>query len=394
VRRANEWFRARPMVVDALLAGGLLVFSGLAIASGKEPAEREPDALAWVLVFVSALPIAWRRKTPLWTITLTGAAAIVYETMDYPDHSVNAFAVLIALYAVAAYAPRRESLQAAAISAVALLAIIIANWEPEATIGDAVGNYFIFGTAWVAGDAVRSRRDRIRALEERAVLAELSREEEALRAVAAERTRIARELHDVIAHSVSVMVVQAGAARRMLQRDEPDPDKAIEALASVENVGRESLTELRRLLGVLRKDDDRSFGRVPQPSIRFVEALVTQARDAGLDVDLVVEGETKDLSPGVDLTAYRIVQEALTNTIKHAGPAVHAEVHVCYRPAAVEVVVTDDGRGADGERGGGHGIVGMEERVSLFGGTLQAGNRPGGGYQVRALLPFEAVSAS
>jgi signal transduction histidine kinase len=210
--------------------------------------------------------------------------------------------------------------------------------------------------------------------------------------VTAERTRIARELHDVVAHSVSVMVVQAGAARKVLDKQ---PERASQAMASIESTGRQSLNELRRLLGMLRQADGEATGRAPQPSIEHVETLVAQTREAGLPVTLEIEGFPRTLAPGVDLSAYRIVQEALTNTMKHAGPA-HAEVRLCYGGEFLEVIITDDGRGADGEHAtganGGHGLVGMQERVSLFGGELHAGNRAGGGFTVRATLPLE-VSA-
>jgi signal transduction histidine kinase len=217
--------------------------------------------------------------------------------------------------------------------------------------------------------------------------------EEARQAVNAERTRIPRELHDVVAHSVSVMVVQAGAARRVLDKD---PDRASEAMASIESTGRQSLNELRRLLGMLRQADGAATGRVPQPSIDDVDALLAQTREAGLPVTIEIEGEPRPLAPGVDLSAYRIVQEALTNTIKHAGPA-EATVRLCYGADTLELVISDDGRGADceeAERTGaaGHGLVGMRERVSLFGGDLQVGNRPGGGFTVRATLPLEATA--
>jgi signal transduction histidine kinase len=166
-------------------------------------------------------------------------------------------------------------------------------------------------------------------------------------------------------------------------------------MASIESTGRQSLNELRRLLGMLRQADGTATGRVPQPSIEHVDALVAQTREAGLPVTLAVEGSPRPLAPGVDLSAYRIVQEALTNAMKHAGPA-HAEVRLCYGVDTLELVVSDDGRGADGEEGahrnGGHGLVGMQERVSLFGGELHVGNRPGGGFTVRATLPLE-VSA-
>jgi signal transduction histidine kinase len=263
--------------------------------------------------------------------------------------------------------------------------IVLATQPVGFQLGGLVSNYILFVTAWVLGDNLQTRRAYVRSLEERAVLSEAAMLEEARQAVTAERTRIARELHDVIAHSVSVMVVQAGAARRVLDKD---PARASEAMSSIESTGRQSLNELRRLLGMLREADGGDTGRVPQPSIEHLDALVAQTREAGLPVALEIEGEPRPLAPGVDLSAYRIVQEALTNTIKHAGPA-NAEVRLCYGADALELIVSDDGRGADGDAGGGHGLVGMRERVSLFGGDLHVGNRPGGGYTVRATLPLE-----
>jgi signal transduction histidine kinase len=390
----GDWARAHPSALDVALVLVILLFAIDPQFGAPEAEERAPNVFSAVLLLLSIVPLAWRRTRPLHALTFIGFTAITYETLDFPDSALNALSLLVAIYSAAAYGSRRTSIIAAGFSAVVLGVILWANWDPEANVPSAIANYVIFGTAWVAGDNIRQRRERVRALEERAVMAELTKEDEARRAVTEERTRIARELHDVVAHSVSVMVVQAGAARRMLQRDEPDPDRAIEALGQVETVGRESLNELRRLLGVLRKEDDRSFGRVPQPSIRYVDALVQQSRDAGLDVDLVVEGDAAELPGGIDLTAYRIVQEALTNALKHAGPSVHADVRVVYGDREVEITVTDDGRGVDGERaGGGHGLLGMEERVNLFGGRLSAGNRPGGGFQVRATLPREKVDA-
>ena len=391
-RRSWEWGRAHPYVLDVALAAFVLLVALDPLLGEPTSDERSPDALAAILFLLSSVPLVWRRTRPFAVLVLTIVAAVVYEARQYPDSALNALSLLLAIYAVAAYGRRRQAIVGGLAAAVAIALILWANWDPEANVAGAIANYVIFSTAWVAGDNVRQRRERVRALEDRALLAEASKEEEANRAVAAERTRIARELHDVVAHSVSVMVVQAGAARRMLQREDPDPARAIEALDAVETTGRESLNELRRLLGVLRKDDDRSFGRVPQPSIASVESLVEQSREAGLDVSLVIEGEPAPLAPGVDLTAYRIVQEALTNALKHAGPAAHADVHVCYADRMLEILVTDDGRGHDADLpSGGHGLVGMRERVNLFGGELAVGNRPGGGFQVRASLPLEAA---
>jgi len=388
MRRFREWLGARPFVVDGILAAFLLVTALLSLTS-NDTDDRDADTFATVLAVLFSAPVSWRRRRPFAVLLLVGVSAVVYEVLEYNDSS-NAISVLLCLYAVAAHAPRREAVLGGWLMAGALLIAMAANWEDASSIAGIIGNCALFAAAWVGGDNVRQRRERLTALQQRAVMAELARDEEAARAVTAERTRIARELHDVVAHSVSVMVVQAGAARRLLQRDDPDPARAVEALESVETTGRESLNELRRLLGVLRKEDDRSFGRVPQPSVDHLDTIVAQARDAGLVVDLVVHGEPRPLSPGVDLTAYRIVQEALTNVMKHGGPGARADVHLSYGAGALEVHVRDDGRGRDEALpSGGHGLVGMQERVSLFGGRLRAGNRPGGGFEIHAELPLE-----
>jgi signal transduction histidine kinase len=251
VQRSRDWFRARPRALDAAIVVLLLLFSlDPLVLRDPRPDEHPANALAVVLFVGSIVPIIWRKTRPLPVLVTVGAMALVYETIDFPDSALNALSALLAIYAVGAYTDRRQSYVGAGIAAVLVGLILAANWDAGAELANVIANYVIFGTAWVAGDNIRQRRERVKALEDRAVLAEASKTEEAHRAVAAERTRIARELHDVVAHSVSVMVVQAGAARRMLQREDPDPARAIEALGSVETTGRESLTELRRLLGV------------------------------------------------------------------------------------------------------------------------------------------------
>jgi signal transduction histidine kinase len=221
--------------------------------------------------------------------------------------------------------------------------------------------------------------------EERAARLEQQREADALRAVVEERTRIARELHDIIGHSVSVMTVQASGVRRLLR---PEQEQEREALLAVEQTGREALAEMRRVVGALR-DPEEGPALAPRPSLSRVDKLVAQARETGLPVDLEIQGEPVPLPAGVDLTAYRLVQEGLTNAIKHAA-ARHAEVRVRYGDY-VEIEVCDDGRGTDARdsasSGGGHGLVGMRERVSIYGGELEAGPRPGGGFRLRARLP-------
>ena len=245
-----------------------------------------------------------------------------------------------------------------------------------------------FAVCWFAGFMLRGTADHAQAAEARAIVAERDREADALRAVVDERTRIARELHDIVGHSVSVMTVQTSGVRRLLH---PEQEQEREALLAVERTGREALAEMRRVVGTLR-DPDGGPVLAPQPSLSRVDALVAHARETGLPVDLEIEGEPVSLPAGLDLTAYRLVQEGLTNAINHAAAA-HAEVRVRYDDGHVEIEVSDDGRGKSGDapsNGGGHGLVGMRERVSIYGGELEAGPRAEGGFRLRARLPVRA----
>src|SRR5919204_999937 len=236
------------------------------------------------------------------------------------------------------------------------------------------------GSATVGACALRAAE-----LEEHVARSEARREAEARSAVAEERARIARELHDVVGHSVSVMTVQASGVRRLLR---PEQEREREALLIVERTGREALAEMRRMVGVLRRPEE-APALAPQPSLEHLDRLIEQARDAGLAVELKIEGEAVQLPAGIDLTAYRLVQEGLTNALKHAR-ATRAEVLVSYGDGAIEVTVTDNGNGVGNGDGGGHGLVGMRERVSVYGGDLDAGPQPGGGYRLRARLPVTA----
>jgi signal transduction histidine kinase len=384
MRRLNPtpWLRSHPRLADWFLAVALLVLelAGLLFKGQRGVKYRDDDVLVVLLVVLSTLPLAWRRRLPFDVFVVVGVS--------------SGLGVLVGLYSVAAHSTERRRSQFALALALVGVTIVFATQPEGFQLGGLISNLIFFSAGWILGDNLQTRRAYVRSLEERAVLSEAAMQEEARQAVTAERTRIARELHDVVAHSVSVMVVQAGAARRVLDKD---PARATEAMASIESTGRQSLNELRRLLGMLRQADGEATGRVPQPSIEHVDALLAQTRDAGLPVALTIEGDPRPLAPGVDLSAYRIVQEALTNTIKHAGPA-NAEVRLCYGTDTLELVVSDDGRGADCEDvehngTAGHGIVGMRERVSLFGGDLQVGNRPGGGFTVRATLPLEGATA-
>ena len=250
----------------------------------------------------------------------------------------------------------------------------------------AASDYFwslvTFTIAWIIGFALGERLRETDVTRRLADQAELEREEQARLAVAEERARIARELHDVVGHSVSVMTVQAAAVRRLL---EPDQDKEREALEVVEQTGREALAEMRRMVGVLRRPEE-APALAPQPSLEHLEQLLSTTREAGLPVELTIEGTPAELPPALDTTAYRIVQEALTNAVKHAN-ADRAEVLVRYGNGTVELVVSDDGRGNGDGGGSGHGLVGMRERVSVYGGELEAGPQAGGGFRLRATLP-------
>jgi signal transduction histidine kinase len=374
----------RQGAIDIAIAAALAV-TGIAEVWASSAFDDDPRALLTLAVLAMALPLAFRRRRPLPVLVLTLFwATVTSAAWDlFDDAAFGMGVLLVAAYTVAAYRELRE----AAIGGAILLA-----WGAAAMVWDDVpfGDYLfvaiILGGVWAAGRTVRSRRQLAVALADKNVLLEHEQEARAKQAVAEERTRIARELHDVVAHNVSVMVVQAGAERRSLGDDRPATREALEA---IEQTGRQALTEMRRLLGMLRKDDD-ELALAPQPSMKHLELLVSQVREAGMPVELEVEGEPEPLPAGVDLSAYRIVQEALTNALKHAGPA-RALVRVRYRSDELELEILDDGPGpaADATNGaGGHGLVGMRERVSMFGGDLAAGERSGGGYSVHARLPL------
>ena len=390
-----RWLRAHPTAADAALGVMIAAFAVPGLWFVPEEIDvtfREPDALAVVLVLLGTLPLAIRRSRPLLCLGIVGVASVAISVLGYPDFNTGGIGVIVGLYSVAAHASRRDSVVAAGATAVAVTVVVLSS-PIDVSLGAFVANYLVFGTAWILGDNLRTRRAYVAELEERADRLERSRLEEARAAAASERTRIARELHDVVAHNMSVMVIQAGAARRVLGRD---PDGAAEALSSIEQVGRQALADMRRSLGVLREGDDEGYGTTPQPTVADLERLVAQTAEAGLAVELEVEGSPRPLPPGVGLSAYRIVQEALTNALRHAGPA-SATVHLRYAQDSIELEVRDDGRGAavaltSGVARGGHGLVGMRERVQLFGGELKVGDRPGGGYGVWARIPVPAAT--
>jgi signal transduction histidine kinase len=411
LRRVRE---LPPPVADGLLAA-LIAVVGLTQLLFESPLIarlgwdfRDPDALAVLVTLAQAAPLVWRRRAPRLVLAAIFAAAMLNLLLGYQPTWAQA-AMLVALYTVAAHCPRRQSLATALLLAVGvvLYGLIAQRMYPTPTVEtraqDWVFSFLQFAAAWFLGDLQHRRLAYTAKLE--VLNAQLADEQElrARWAVAEERGRIARELHDVVAHSVSVMVVQAGAARRSVAGS---PDQATAALTQIEDTGRQALAEMRRLLGLLRDGKDGAAAALdPQPSLAHLDGLLAATREAGLPVELAVEGEPRQLPAGIDLSAYRIVQEALTNVVRHAGPAT-ARVRIRYAADAVDLEVVDDGvesafgrhppdsdrqdrRSGRSGRSAGHGIIGMRERVALFGGSLEVGSRPGGGFLVAARLPLD-----
>jgi signal transduction histidine kinase len=373
---------ARSPAADAALALALAVHSQLEIwAPGAALGGADAGGLKSVLVptaLLATLPLALRRRFPLAVIcVVAGSLAAQAVLTDSLQGMSGLIAVVVAVYSVAAHAERARALVGLAVALVAGVTLIAE--DPADFPFDA----FVIGVPWLGGRALRTARLRARELEELTAELASEREERARLAVAAERSRIARELHDVVAHSVSTMVVQAEAGEALL---DDDPKRARDAFASIQDTGREALAEMRRLLGLLRRED-RELALVPQPSMARLENLLSRMQETGLVVEFEIEGAPRSLPPGLDLSAYRIVQEAVTNTLKHSGGA-RAAVTVRYCEDALELEIVDDGQFGRNDDSGGHGIAGMRERVRLFGGELDAGRHPGGGYAVRARLPL------
>jgi signal transduction histidine kinase len=341
---------------------------------------KDPFAVQVAAFALITVAVAWRRAAPLAAAVAlsTGFAVQVIAAGDAPVVG-GLVGALIVTYAAGAYGTDRQAALAGAALVLGLVAA--AFWDADKRgAGDAIGTLLIFGVVLALGRAMRLRRGEARQLG--AEVAEQRRR--SAEVLAQERSRIARELHDVIAHNVSLMVLQAGAARQVL---DDDPERVREPLLTIEATGRQAIAEMRRLLGILRSDEDPA-GHEPQPGLDRLDELVEQTGRAGLAVELHRSGAVRPLPAGVDLAAFRIVQEALTNALKHAGPA-STRVDVRYGPRDVELEIADDGRGPVARNGSGHGLIGMRERTALYGGDFEARERAGGGFVVRARLPVE-----
>jgi signal transduction histidine kinase len=346
-----------------------------------------PQGPLWfdiLAILAITLPLLFRRRFPFYAPLAVGAALALSSFVDGRLVPNGLITVLFGIAAFVLLGMLRDRNQALAGLAFGIgVVAIVAHNDPKGGVGNFVFVSIVFSIAWAIGRLVSRQFHQAEEARERAEQAEREREERARLAVSDERARIARELHDVVGHSVSVMTVQASAARRLLR---PQQEKEREALLVVEKTGREAMAEMRRMVGVLRRPEE-APALAPQPSLEQIEKLVEHTREAGLPVELKIEGEPVELPAGIDLTAYRLVQEGLTNAMKHAQ-AQRAEVVIRYGDDDVEVSVTDDGLGGGDGDGGGHGLVGMRERVSVYGGELEAGPRAGGGFRLRARLPF------
>ena len=382
----ENWLR-KPRVQsigDALLAAFLAVTSVVPVLGG-DPSWGKPKTLGVALALLSTVPVAWRARRPLSAaaIVLAAQGACIYAAAPQQAAFQPFVALVLTAYSVGSRAEGRRALWVPPVLAAAAIPVFVAAVAHGQAAGNAIPSFVWLLAAWAVGRSVRSWRQKSVALQLANRELEEQRELQAQAAVTVERGRIARELHDVVAHNVSMMVVQAGAAARVLDGDQPDVRNALEVIAGT---GRETVDEMRALLGVLRSDDGPAALK-PQPGLADLDQLVSGVREAGLPVTLRIEGAPRPLPQALDLSAYRIVQEALTNALKHAGPA-QAQVTVRYEDGLVTLEIADTGRRPQGARGPGHGLVGMRERAAMFGGELEAARADGGGFTVRARLPL------
>jgi signal transduction histidine kinase len=363
-----NWLRTRPMLIDVGLVAVLL-----AVALGAA-IHHDHGATSATLEGIATVPLLWRRRHPVAVLALVTAAAIAIVAAGY---WFAPFQLALALYTVGSHPGVEAARRVALASLLAItIAVAVAAYNGFA---DSASRLVFLVAAWLLGDSLRNRRAYVLEIEEKARRLEREREAHARQVTAEEQARIARELHDVVAHALSVVIVQASAADDVF---EAEPARARESIRAIDGAARSALGELRRVLGVLNRDSERE----PQPGLDRIDALIEQVRGTGLSVSLELEGAPRPLPAAVDLSAYRIVQEALTNTLKHAR-AEHATVRIRYG-ADLELRIRDDGCGSVNGNGAGRGLIGMRERVAVLGGTVETGALAEGGFQVAAHLPL------
>jgi len=383
-----------PLLIDGIAALVLFALTDAEVSGSKHllPGQHPMTLLAWVLVLLIIAPVLTHRRYPGVSLAVCLTALIAYAAGRYAAYP--GLAVFVLTFDVTLHSARRVALASSVASAAALAVSL--GLQPSGVVNfyTWVASELGVVVAWLAAENLRHRRARWAELQARAERLEREREDEARRAVTEERLRIARELHDVIAHSMSVIAVQSAVGYHVM---DAQPGQARQALAAIEATSRSALTEMRRLLGVLRQEGETRGSLTPAPGLADLDSLVSQVQDAGLQVDVSVDGQAGTVPPGIDLSAYRIIQEALTNVIKHADCR-SADVSICYRADSLTVEVIDHGRGAPGglpaaRNGSGHGIIGMRERVAVFGGQFAAGPGPDGGFRVRARFPIREVAS-
>jgi signal transduction histidine kinase len=371
-------------VIDSLLATAFLVgvLVGHLGATDSAVKYHDPNLVSVLLAIGVAVPYYFRRHAPLAVLLLSEACLVALAVGDYRTGPAPGV-LFVGLYTVAAWCDVRDRAIGAGAAVIGLTVVAVVG-VPGGISGAGVAlNFAAFAAAYLFGSTMRNRRLYGEQLEARARALERERDEETRRALAEERLRIAQELHDVVAHSMGVIAVQAGVGAHVI---DSEPGEAKKALEAISQTSRSTLAEIRRMLGVLRDDEGLSY--VPAPGLADLHRLVRDVATAGLHAEVRVEGTTTELPPGVDLTAYRIVQEALTNVLKHAGRAT-ATVVIGYEDKALRLEILDDGRGVNGRAApGGHGLAGMRERVGVYGGSFEAGPRTGGGFRVAVRLPY------
>ncbi len=382
-------FRTRPVVGDLVIASAIIAISvigALTVVSNSEgDTVREASGLWFVLLVLPGLGLVFRRRFPMSALVVVVVSTMAIWASGLPD---SALAATVVIYSVVVYGRPGVGIWAGFGAATALTLFTLLG-----SVTDNVPYFYVAlvglccMTAVAFGSHSAARQQYVLEVERSAAEAEARREAAANASVAEERNRIARELHDVVAHGLSVIVVQSAAAQRVF---DTDPEGARTALGEVEKTARSSLSDMRHVLGALRASDDETLR--PTPSISALPELVEQFEAAELDVELVVDPDVDAANGALETTAYRIVQESLTNVLKHAGPRTSASIKVSQSDRELAIVVCDNGRGAAADTADpGFGLLGMQERIDLFGGTLRAGARPGGGFEVTALLPLKSA---
>ncbi len=391
-KRISAWITDHQTMVSAGFAlffciGGTITATVMPV----EGSEQATNLLAYVLIWIAGASAFWYRSNPLPALAVATASVIAFWVLDYPG---GTDAVLWLLFYAAARhggSDRRRVWQVIGIGfflimAIATLGVIVPTEDLPAIA--LLGIFVLHGTFALIGEALYQRSQYVAELEQRAATLEADIENKAALAAVEERTRIAREMHDIIAHGMSTVVVQAQAAQSVV---DSNPERAREVLQTIEGIGRDSVDEMRRMLGVLRDDGEAEL--VPQPTFKDLGALREHVADAGVEFDLEVSGDERPLPPGLELTAYRVVQEALTNVLRHAGRPVRVDASIAYGERDLTISVVDDGLGAaasDATQGSGHGLLGMQERVEIYNGTFRAGPNQGGGFSVQVTLPIAA----